>query len=406
MARLGTLDFIMSLSPSLTPLLENIRILDLSRLLPGPYATMLLTDMGAEVIKVETPRVGDYARHLPDPFGGDSMYQMLNQGKKSLGINFRNKRGREIFLQLAERVDVIVEAFKPGSVVRWGTDYEAVQARNPRIVYCSLSGYGQTGPYRDRVGHDLNYIAIGGLLGLSGRSGGPPIPPGVQIADLAGGMMAAIAILAALFGRERTGQGSYLDVAMLDTVISWVLPVAGSWFFKTGQHPQRGNLSLSGSLPCYNIYQTADGVYLSLGALEPPFWSSFCQVVERPDLIKRSYDPHIIPEVASIFKEKSRAEWLLLFKDLDVCLEPVNNLEEMMNDPQVRHRGLVENLGSESGAYPRPGSPLPFSTSTRYAPAPDLGQHTLELLNAAGISSEEIEELNQRGIIKISQGQK
>ena len=382
--------------------LAGIRVLDLSRLLPGPYGTRLLVELGAEVIKVETPLAGDYARMAPPHLGLGHIFEAANRNKQSIALNYRNARGREIFLQLAKDADVVFETFRPGAVKRWGMDYEAVRAVNPRVIYCSLSGYGQSGPYRDRAGHDLNYIGVGGLLALNGAVGGPPIPPGVQIADLAGGMLAAIAILGALTGRERTGQGAYLDVAMLDAVVSWVAPLIDPQFPGTGRNPERGRMTLAGGLPCYNVYATADGQYVTLGALEPNFWIAFCNAVERADLIPRQFEYDAIPEVAAIFRGQTRAEWLARFQSVDACVEPVNSFAEMWRHPQVRHRGLVAEVAGQGDGI---GSPLRFATREQPAPAPALGAHTREVLKRIGLSDEEIGELEAQGIVKsVSEG--
>lgn len=377
------------------PPLTGIRILDLSRLLPGPYCTVLLADLGAEVIKIESPLVGDYVRTIAPDFGGEKVFAAVNRNKKSVALNYRNPRGREVFLRLAQAADVVVETFRPGAARRWKIDYDVVRAVNPQIIYCSLSGYGQDGPYASRVGHDLNYMAIGGLLTLNGAAGGPPIPPGAQIADLAGGMLAAIAILAALIGRERSGQGSYLDVAMLDAVISWVAPVAGAMFQATGQEPERGRAPLSGGFPCYNVYETSDGQFISLAALEPHFWSAFCATIERQDLIARQFDSAVIAQIAAIFRGRTRQEWLARFREVDACVEPVNTLGEMMQDPQARHRGLATEAG-------RIASPFRFATRPDESPAPTLGQHTREALTQAGIGDEGIHELEAAGVIKVT----
>jgi crotonobetainyl-CoA:carnitine CoA-transferase CaiB-like acyl-CoA transferase len=383
-------------SPTVTPL-HTLKILDLSRLLPGPYTTRLLADLGAEVIKVETPLLGDYAREAPPEFGGAAMFEMLNRGKQSLALNYRNQQGREIFLQLAANADLIVETFKPGSVDKWGIGYEAVKAVNPGIIYCSLSGYGQTGPYANRPGHDLNYIAIGGLLGLTGTPDSGPVPPGAQIADLGGATFAALHILAALLQRAQTGEGQYIDVAMLDPVVHWVLPTLGSQYFGTGQVPERGRLPLAGGWPCNNVYPTADGRHLTLGALEPPFWSEFCRLTGRNDLLPHAFDPEKSPTVAEIFQQKTADEWLTLFDGMDCPLELVLTLPETLQHPQVVHRGLARNL--DPGQPPRLESPFPYPP--REGTAPILGRDTRAVLESAGYSPEEIAQFAEKKIIKL-----
>ncbi len=349
--------------------LNGIRILDLSRLLPGGYCTQLLADLGAEVVKVETPRIGDYARIAPEQFGGDGLFQAINRGKKSLAVNFRNARGRQILLRLVETADVVFETFRPGLVQRWKIDYDAVKSINPRLVYCSLSGYGQDGPYRDRAGHDINYVAISGLLDFNGLPGGPPVPLGVQVADMGGGMLAALTILAGLLGRGQTGLGGYFDVGMMDLAVSWAAPVIGALFSAAGQDPARGRGPLSGGLPCYNVYRAADGAYLSLGALEPPLWATFCKTINREDLLPRQFETAAIPEVAAVFETQPSARWLEIFAGLEVCLEPVHTYSEMLAHPQVRHRGLV--LDGEGQAPACGFSPAPRSAAA--APCPAAG---------------------------------
>ncbi len=376
------------------PPLKNIRILDLSRLLPGPYATQLLADLGAEVIKVETPLLGDYAREAPPEFGGSAMFSMINRGKKSIALNYRNKRGREVFLRLAERCDVIVETFKPGSVERWGIAYQQVRERNPGVVYCSISGYGQSGPLRDRVGHDINYIALSGLLGLTGEAGGPPVPPAVQVADLAGATQAVVAILAALLKRQHSGEGQYLDIAMLDAAVHWMQPTAGA-LAHSGISPQRGAMPLTGGSPCNNVYATRDGKYLALGALEPPFWREFCALVERPDLIPHAFDRDYVAETAAIFRRRTQAGWLEAFAKKEVPLDPVLSLEEAIDHPQIVHRGLA------STEEVRLGSLFPYGEAQREAPA--RGQDTFEVLSQAGFSAGEIEEMAASRLILLAE---
>jgi crotonobetainyl-CoA:carnitine CoA-transferase CaiB-like acyl-CoA transferase len=376
-------------------MLTGVRILDLSRLLPGGYCTQLLADLGAEVIKVETPLVGDYARIAPPEFGGDELFKSINRGKKSLAVNFRNPRGREVFLKLVKTADVIFETFRPGLVDRWKIDYESVRTLNPRLVYCSLTGYGQNGPYRDRAGHDINYVAVGGLLDFNGAPGGPPVPYGVQIADMGGAMAAAVAILAGLVGRSATGQGSYHDVGMMDVAASWAMPVIGALHFATGQNPPRGRGPLSGGLPCYNVYQAADGVYLTLGALEPPLWTTFCKTVGREDWIGRQWETTAIPDVAALFLQQPSDHWIAAFSGLEVCLEPLNTFAEMVQHPQVRERGLV--LEGPDGDVIGVKTPVGQGKAVL---APALGEHTQEILSAAGYSDEALAALEAKRVIR------
>ncbi len=389
--------------------LDGIRILDLSRLLPGPYATMLLADLGAEVVKIETPVLGDYMRVIPpfieNPATGDvigASFLMVNRNKKSLALNFRNARGRDIFLRLAGHADVIFEGFRPGAAARWGIGYENVRAINPRIVYCSLSGYGQDGPYKDRAGHDLNYLALGGLLQANGPAGGPPIPIATQIADLSGGMLAAISMLAALIGRGKTGEGQYLDVSLFEAALSWTGTMIGGTF-AAGRPVERGKMQLNGGMACYNVYETRDGKYITLGAIEPHFWSAFCKAVGREDLSGRGQDFDAIPDVVAIFKTRDLDAWLEFFKDVDACIEPVRSFGEMFENPQVRHRGLIARVDDPNfGQIPQVGSVFVFA-KTPPVPPPQLGEHTRQELERLGIGAAEIEQLEQAGVIKCSQ---
>ncbi len=385
-------------SPSTFPL-QGIRVVDLSRLLPGPYLTQLLADLGAEVVKVETPLAGDYARMAPPETGLAGLYAAVNGGKKSLAVNHRRPEGREILYRLVAEADVFVEGFRPGAVKRWGLDYETLRGINARLVYLSLSGYGQTGPYRDRAGHDLNYQAIGGSLGLNGAAGGPPVPPSIPLADLGGATFAAIAILAAIIGRERTGEGMYLDMALADAVVAWMGPLAGGPLFAEGIRPERGKMPLAGGLPCFNVYETADGRYVSLAPVEPHLWGNFCRGVGREAWQARQWDATLIPEVAALFRQRTLAEWLAFADEADVCLEPVLDYEETLRHPQIRHRGLV--LEDESGRPAGIAAPFPFLPSRNRAPAPALGQHSAEILRRLGYDEEAIRSLAARGVVAL-----
>jgi crotonobetainyl-CoA:carnitine CoA-transferase CaiB-like acyl-CoA transferase len=386
--------------------LEGIRVLDLSRLLPGPYCTMLLADLGAEVIKIETPGLGDYMRLIP-PFIKDhttgesvgSAFLMVNRNKKSVALNFRNKRGKEILFRLARDADVLIESFRPGAVDKWGIGYQTVKSINPRVVYCSLSGYGQSGPYKDRAGHDLNYIALNGLLAANGTAGGAPIPPAVQIADLSGGMLAAISILAALIGRGKTGAGTFLDVSLFDGALSWAGTMVGGTY-AAGKQTERGRMQLNGGMACYNVYETRDGKYITIAAIEPHFWSAFCKTVGRDDLNPRQQEFEAVPEVAGVFKTRTQDEWIALFEGLDACIEPVRDFSSVFEDPHVRHRGLIAEMELPGiGRIPQIGSVFVFAQNSA-TPPPRQGQHTAQVLSQMGLSSAELAELEQDGIIK------
>jgi crotonobetainyl-CoA:carnitine CoA-transferase CaiB-like acyl-CoA transferase len=343
----------------------------------------MLADLGAEVIKVENPGEGDYARSMGE---GSDFFSILNRNKKSIALNLKNARGVEIFLRLATGSDVIIEGFRPGVVDALGIGYEAVRRVNPEIVYCSLSGYGQDGPYRLRAGHDINYISIAGILGLTGQDGGPPVVPCVQIGDVgAGSLMALSAILAALLGRERGKGGRYLDVSILDGLISWLPLLAADEF--AGKLLARGRIQLSGKLACYNVYRSADGGYMSLGALEAKFWADFCQAIGRPDLVEKQYQPDqgsLLREISDIMITRTRAQWEKIFEYFDACCEPVLEFKEMMAHPQVKARDMITE---NSLAFPIKISGEPAGAPS---PAPGLGEHTEEVLLAAGFSQEEL----------------
>jgi alpha-methylacyl-CoA racemase len=390
--------------------LSDIRVLDLSRLLPGGFCSLMLADFGAEVLKVEDTGMGDYIRWSPPYYEGaddsakSALYLSLNRGKRSIRINLKEDGGREVLLRLAREYDVLLESFRPGVLDRLGVGYERLREENPGLVYCAISGYGQDGPFRDRSGHDMNYLGLVGLLGLTGEKGGPPVQAGGQIADVGGGaLMAAFGIMAALRERERSGEGQLVDVSMADGSLSWLAMIAARYFCD-GEVPQRGEPELSGGLICYRPYACSDG-WVTLGALEPKFWQAWCRGVGREDLIERQFerpggDAH--GEVERIFLGRTRDEWQEFATHNDCCLEPVLDLDEALDSELVRAREMVVEL-DQPGAGPIKQLGLPVKLSRTPgkvdAPGPALGEHTDEVLTAAGYSPEEIDALKQSGAV-------
>ncbi|MFL5827408.1 MAG: CaiB/BaiF CoA transferase family protein [Thermoleophilaceae bacterium] len=391
--------------------LDGVRVLDLSRLLPGGFCSLLLADFGADVLKVEDTGMGDYVRWAPPYYEGaedsakSSLYLALNRGKRSIRVNLKEERGRAVLLRLVRDADVLLESFRPGVMDRLGVGYERLREENPGLVYCAISGYGQDGPYRDRSGHDMNYLGLVGLLGLTGERGGPPVQAAGQIADLGGGaLMAAFGILAALRERDRSGEGQFVDVSMADGALSWLAMVAGRYFAE-GVAPERGELELAGSLVCYRPYACKDG-WVTLGALEPKFWQAWCRGVGREELIEKQFErpgSEAHAEVERIFLERTRDEWQAFAGEHDCCLEPVLGLDEALDSELVRAREMVVELdqpGVEGGVR-QLGVPVKLSRTPGgpAGPGPALGEHTREVLSAVGYSEEEIAELEQSGAV-------
>jgi len=391
--------------------LEGIKILDLTRLLPGPYGTMLLGDLGAEVIKIEEPEQGDYARWNPPHINGvGSRHLLLNRDKKSITLNLKAPKGRSIFLKMVEKgADVLIEQFRPGVMDRLGLGYKELEKVNPRLIYCSLTGFGQDGPYKDIAGHDINYIGIGGILGTTGVKGGSPAIPGIQIADLvAGGIYAVIGILTALIARQKTGRGQFIDISMLDGVVS-LIPDQAALFFAEGISPGAGERRLTGGLPQYNVYRTQDGKYLAVGALEEKFWANLCRLIGKPEWaekIPKEKEPRceeIKAEMARIFLTKNQKEWVDLLMPNDTCVTALKSLEEVFADPQVLHRKmLVETIHPRAGRVRQIGVPIKFSETPGEirTPAPEIGEHTEEILKEMGYTEEEIQRLRKGGVIR------
>jgi crotonobetainyl-CoA:carnitine CoA-transferase CaiB-like acyl-CoA transferase len=392
--------------------LEGLTVLDLSRLLPGPFCSLLLADFGADVIKVEDTGIGDYVRWAqpvyegPDETARGAIFVALNRGKRSVRINLKSVEGRDVLERLVAAADVLIESFRPGVMDRLGVGYERLRERNPALVYCAISGYGQDGPGRDRSGHDTNYLALNGLLGLTGERDGPPVQSAGQIADIGGGaLMAAVGIMVALRERERSGAGQLVDCSMFDGALSWLSMVAAE-ALATGRPPRRGELQLAGRIVCYRPYRCADG-YVSLGALEPKFWQAWCDGVGRPDLIDGQFEPPGSPThaaVSEIFVRRTRDQWSAFASEHDCCLEPVLDLEEVLDSELVRARQMIVAIDQPGADRPvrQLGTPIKLSRTPAQpgrAPAPALGEHTDEVLGRAGFSEHEIASLHELGAV-------
>jgi crotonobetainyl-CoA:carnitine CoA-transferase CaiB-like acyl-CoA transferase len=399
--------------------LDGIRVLDLSRLLPGGFCSLLLADFGADVLKVEDTGMGDYIRWSPPYYEGahesarSALFLSLNRNKRSIRLDLKHERGREALLALVREYDVVLESFRPGVLERLGVGYERMREENPGLVYCAISGYGQDGPKRDASGHDMNYLGLIGLLGLTGERGGAPMQAAGQIADLGGGaLMAAFGILAALRERDGggpgsasqgSGEGQLVDVSMADGALSWLAMVAAT-YFADGNVPHRGDLPLAGSLVCYRPYECADG-WVTLGALEPKFWQGFCRGVRREDLIAAQFerpgsDAH--RQVQEIFMARTREQWEAFARENDCCLEPVLELDEALSSELVAAREMVVELDQPGAQRPvrQLGLPVKLTrTPGDHArlPGPALGEHTEQVLLAAGYTEQQVAELLSEG---------
>lgn len=377
--------------------LSGIRVLDLTRLLPGAYCTLLLADMGAEVIKVEEPGSGDYMRWMPPLVDGRSaMFNALNRNKLSVTLNLKTEAGRDLLLTLASSADVLVEGNRPGVMERLGLGWDALHARNPRLVMCSITGYGQDGPFAGRAGHDVNYMAVAGGLDLNGSPDGPPVPLSVQVADIGGGgLQPAVAILAALVAVQRGEEGRWIDASMTDGALTWMalaLAARGA-----GEAVSRGAQRLGGRYPCYRVYECRDGRHYSVGALEPKFWAELCTAIGRPDLIDLQFsdaaDSHAAVE--EVFRSRTRDDWAQALSGLDVCCEPVLDIDEVPAHPQVVARRMI--VSNRSGVEVAPG--IRLRDDWRRLEAPALGEHTAQVLSQAGVDVERYRELQSEGVI-------
>jgi crotonobetainyl-CoA:carnitine CoA-transferase CaiB-like acyl-CoA transferase len=376
--------------PGMTTPLHGLRLLDLSRQLPGPFCSTVLADLGMDTLIIANPT---------DPFGVGIPF--MGRNKRSMTLNLKSERGREIFLRLIDDADVLLEGFRPGVMQRLGIDYATLSARNPRLIYCAISGYGQDGPYRDRVGHDVNYLGFAGVLNFIGTSDGPPVIPGVQIADIgAGALMAAIGILSAVIARHQTGRGQFVDIAMMDGAVMW--NVYHLLLHLIGQDPQRGTAQLTGRYACYATYETRDGRYVTVGAYEPHFWATLCRHFGREDFIEQQWAEAparttILEFFRNAFRQKTLAEWMAELGEKEICFGPVNTIDDVFADPQVRHRGMIVDAAEGRTI----GHPIKLSdtpASNRSAP-PTFGQHTDEVLARLRFSAADIAQLRADGIV-------
>lgn len=393
--------------------LEGITILDLSRVGIAAFATMILGDLGADIIKIDEPRkpgttiFGSSVSPIGEDARKRAAFRAMNRNKKSIALNLKHPDARQIFYALAKKSDVIIEGFRPGVVKRLEVDYETIKAMNPRIIYCSISGYGQDGPYSKLPGHDANYISIGGALGLIGQAGGPPVLPLNFVADWAGGsLFSTIGILAALMARQKTGKGQYIDMSMTDGVVALMTNLAVDYFM-TGNIPRRGEMMLNGAFPFFNVYETKDGKYISIACAEPHLWANLCRALGREGFIPYQDDTgrkrdEIFAFLRETFRTKNRDEWFEQFKEKDICVAPVYDLDEVFTDPQIIHRKMLLELNDPVvGKVRQVGIPIKLSETPGQVRslAPVLGQNTEEILIQLGYTKEQIAELECAGVI-------
>lgn len=387
--------------------LAGVKILDLTRFYPGPLATMMMADLGAEVIKIEDMIKPDKMRSYPPLINGESAgFMAVNRSKRSLSIKLNEEEGQDIFFQLVRKADIVVEQFNPGVLDGIGMGYiEAIKV-NPRIIYVSLTGYGQTGPYKNKASHDINFMGFAGLIGATGNEKGGKAVPGAQFADVGGAYMAIIGALSALWARERTGVGQKIDVSMLDALLP-MMTMQMAQYWATSQQLPPWQMPFSGGLPYYNIYKCKDGKYVALGALEPQFWKRFCEIAGKPKWIGRISEKGrqregLKKELARLFKGRKREEWIYLVGESETCLTPVLEVSEVENDPQLQERGMIiEHLHPEHGRIKGIGIPIKFSHTKpdNPTPAPSLGRDTREILREIGYAETEISSMKKKGVI-------
>ncbi|MBM7691686.1 crotonobetainyl-CoA:carnitine CoA-transferase CaiB-like acyl-CoA transferase [Peribacillus deserti] len=392
-------------------MLQSMRILDFSKLLPGPYATMMLADLGAEILRVESPNLPDFIRELP-PFDGEdsAVHQHLNRSKKSISLDLKKPEAAMVIKRLVRRFDIVLEQFRPGVMERLGLDYETLKQANPKIIYCSLTGYGQTGPYRQRAGHDNNYLSIAGVAGYSARENYPPVPAGIQIADIAGGSLhSVIAILSAVIHREHTGEGQYIDLSMTDASFS-LNAMFGPGFLAAGVDPRPEGTELNGG-SFYDYYQTKDGRYFSVGSLEPSFRTKLCEALGIPHMVHLAASTIAEDKkdfkhaVTQAFMKKSFEEWLVIFRDLEACVEPVLTFSEACEHPQLIARNMIVDVPKNNGTYQRQiASPIKSSAFNQEYKhiGGSRGADTIEILQQIGFDEAQINELIDKDVFGLA----
>jgi len=390
--------------------LDGITVLDFTRLLPGPFCTQLLCNLGADIIKIEDPQLGDYMRSVP-PIVHDVSYPfaMVNRGKRSLAVDLKTAEGQEILRKLVGRADVVIEQFRPGVMARLGADYDGLAMWNPKLIYCSFSGYGQNGPYKDLPGHDINFEALAGILSVTrNRDERRPTVPGVPIGDLAGGFNAALAILASLRTRDRTGRGEFIDVSIYDTAVT-LLVLGLARYLATGEEPVPGETLLTGSFPFYSLYETKDGGWLSVATVEPKFWQRMCELIAAPELSDKQFAevaerPAIAETLAARFRERTLAEWEGIFFAEKLPIAGVKRVPEVVRDPQVKARGLLPTVDVPGvGKLQVISHPAKHTATETRNPArvPKKGQDTEAILKSLGYTSRQIVALAKKNVVAM-----